>query len=92
MKPPRTPADLLRQSRLAAGIALICGLAVAETVVAHHARPNPLSVWVWALLGSAAIAALLASLWLRLRWQQALQQAPLRDAPRADAPAGTTPP
>jgi hypothetical protein len=95
MKPPPSPADLLRRSRLAAGVALICLLAAAETVVAHHARPNDLSVWVWAVLGSAGTVALGATLWFRQRWKharQALQTDAVRAARRAGEPAGTAPP
>lgn len=95
MRPEVPPAELLRKSRLAFGVALICLLAAAETVVAHHAQPNPLSVGVWAVLGSAAGAALVAALWLRRRWQQALRRQArpaVKAAHPADAQAGTAPP
>lgn len=87
-----SPPDGLRQSRLAAGVALICLLALAETVVAHHARPHPLSAWIWAVLGSAGGAALIACVVFRRRWKRALQAQALMAARPADAPAGTAPP
>jgi peptidoglycan/LPS O-acetylase OafA/YrhL len=55
----------LRKSRIAAGVFVICLLALMETAFAHHARPNPLSPLVWTVLGSVGLAALVASLWFK---------------------------
>jgi hypothetical protein len=92
MRPAPTAADFLRRSRLAGGMALICLLAVAETVVAHQARPNPLSVWVWAVLGCAGALALVAALWFRHCWKQAQRTQTLTPGTPAAEPAGTAPP
>jgi hypothetical protein len=58
-------AAYLRKSRIAAGVCLICVLALMETAFAHHARPNPLSPLVWTVLGSVGLAALAASWWFK---------------------------
>ncbi len=71
MTRPRSHAELLRSARLALGVAVICLLFAIETIVAHHVKPNPASVWVWALLGGAGTAALARFLWLRRLCQRA---------------------
>lgn len=60
MKPD--PA-LDRRAKLSFGIALICGLFVAETVNAHRVSPSPASPFIWAVLGGVAVGALVHGLW-----------------------------
>lgn len=62
-----TRADLKRRAAIAWGIALICAMFLLETIVAHHAAPNPASPWVWTALGSVAAAAVVRALWLQRR-------------------------
>ncbi len=49
---------LERRANNALGICLICVVFALETVVAHHHQPNPASPFVWAALGSTAVACL----------------------------------
>lgn len=58
-------AARLRKARIAAGVFVICVLALMETALAHHTRPNPLSPLVWTVLGSVALASLVAGLWFK---------------------------
>jgi hypothetical protein len=62
MSSRQTSPDLQR-SRIALGVAAICGLFLLETAVAHRTVPSAASVWVWAVLGATALAALGCSLW-----------------------------
>jgi hypothetical protein len=59
--------DYLKKSRLAFGLALICGVFLLETSFAHHKMPSPASPYVWAGLGTAALVALAYGLWCRQR-------------------------
>jgi hypothetical protein len=52
-----------RRAKLAFGIALICGLFVAETLQAHRVSPSPASPFIWAALGSVAAGALAYGVW-----------------------------
>jgi len=55
-----------RRAKLAFGVAVICGLFLTETVVAHRTTPHPASPVIWAVLGTVALAALvLGALWHR---------------------------
>jgi len=56
-----------RHSQLAFGLAVVCGLFVSETLVAHRSAPHPASPVIWAVLGTVAVGALGAALWCRLR-------------------------
>jgi hypothetical protein len=62
MASARSTSDLQR-SRIAFGIAAICGLFLLETIVAHRTAPSAASVWVWTALGTTALAALGCGLW-----------------------------
>ena len=57
----------LQRSRIAFGICVICGLFLAETMVAHRTTPSPASPVVWTLLGGVAVAALVVGLWSRAK-------------------------
>lgn len=59
--------DALKKSRLAFGVALICGVFLLETVFAHRKMPSPASPYVWAGLGTVAVLALAYGLWCRQR-------------------------
>jgi drug/metabolite transporter (DMT)-like permease len=65
-----TPEQHLKTSRIALGICLICVIAILETAFADHARPNPASPFVWALLGAVAVLALAAHVWFRRKSRQ----------------------
>ena len=56
---------LLRRSRLAFGIGVVCVMFLVETSVADRVTPNPASPVVWAVLGTVVVVALLASAWWR---------------------------
>jgi hypothetical protein len=56
-----------RRARIALGIAVICGVSGLETVFADRRMPNPLSPWVWTVLGTVGVGALIVSLWLHRR-------------------------
>ncbi len=59
--------DYLRRSRIAASIGLICGLFITETLTAHRTQPSPASPYIWAVLGSVGLAALVYAGWCRLK-------------------------
>ena len=63
--------DELKRSRLAFGVALICGVFLLETVFAHQKMPSPASPYVWAGLGSVALLAVVYGLWCRQRARRA---------------------
>jgi hypothetical protein len=48
------------KSRIALGIAFISINSMLETIMADHARPNPASPYVWAVLATAGAVALAA--------------------------------
>jgi peptidoglycan/LPS O-acetylase OafA/YrhL len=54
-----------RKSQLAFGIALICILFLLETWNADRQMPNPASPLIWAVLGTIAAVALVATAWFR---------------------------
>jgi hypothetical protein len=56
-----------RRARLAFGLAVICGLFLTETVVAHHSRPHPASPLIWGMLGLVAATALVLGAWWHRR-------------------------
>lgn len=64
MTPKVWDKALDRRAKLAFGLAVICGLFLAETMVAHRTTPHPASPLIWTLLGGTAVAALA----LGLRW------------------------
>ncbi len=47
-----------RRSKIALGLACICGLFLVETTFAHRVHPSPLSPWVWGVLGATALGCL----------------------------------
>jgi drug/metabolite transporter (DMT)-like permease len=59
--------DYLKKSRLAFGVAVICGVFLLETRFAHHKMPSPASPYVWAGLGAVALLALAYGWWCRRR-------------------------
>lgn len=73
-----------RQAAIALGIALIALMSLGETLMADRRMPNPLSPWVWTVLG--CVAALGVARWAWLTWADRREQA------RAAPPAGETPP
>ena len=64
---PSPPPDYDRHSKIALGVAVICGLFILETAQAHRVAPNPASPFVWAVLGGVGVGALLYALWCRRR-------------------------
>ncbi len=55
-----------RRAKLAFGIAVICGLFLTETVVAHRTTPHPASPFIWGALGTVAgLALVLGAVWHR---------------------------
>jgi hypothetical protein len=56
---------LLRKSRLAFGLGLICLLFLLETWNAHRVMPHPASPYIWVALGLAGAIAFAAGLWFR---------------------------
>jgi hypothetical protein len=55
-----------RRAKIAFGVAVICGLFLAETLVAHRTTPHPASPLIWSLLGGFALVALvLGVVWHR---------------------------
>lgn len=66
MTPVPLDKALDRRAKLAFGVALICLLFLTETTVAHHSRPHPASPFIWAVLGTVAVLALLlGAVWHR---------------------------
>ncbi len=82
--PAATRADHLRRSRIAAGIGLVLAIMLVETLHVHRAMPSPYSPFVWAGLGTGAVASLLYAWWARRR-----ARAPRDGEPGADADGGT---
>jgi hypothetical protein len=58
--------DHIRRSNNAAGICLIAAIFLVETSVLDHRDPRPETPYVLAVLGVVALAALVASVRLRL--------------------------
>ncbi len=56
-----------RRSQLAFGVAVICGLFLTETAVAHRTTPSPHSWLVWTLLGGIGGGALVVAAFCRWR-------------------------
>jgi hypothetical protein len=67
MSPANQRKALQRKAQIALGIAVICGLFLLETFVAHRTTPSPVSWLVWSLLGSSAVAALCLGAWFSYR-------------------------
>jgi hypothetical protein len=59
--------DYDKRSKIALGVAVICGLFVLETVQAHRVAPQAASPFVWTLLGSVSVGALLYALWCKAK-------------------------
>lgn len=58
------------RSKLVFGVAVICGLFLTETAVAHRTVPHPASPLIWAALGAVALVAVAVGLWCRVRLAQ----------------------
>jgi hypothetical protein len=72
MTPKVHDPALDRRAKLAFGVALICGLFLVETAVAHRSTPHAASVFIWAALGAVAVGALvLGAVWHRRARQPA---------------------
>ncbi len=68
MKPtPVHDQALDRRAKLAFGVAVICGLFLTETAVAHRTVPHPASPLIWGALGTVAATALLLGAWWHRR-------------------------
>jgi hypothetical protein len=66
MTPKVHDKALDRRAKLAFGVAVICGLFLTETMVAHRTTPHPASPVIWGVLGtSAVVAVVLGALWHR---------------------------
>jgi hypothetical protein len=63
----RPPIDYDKRSKLALGVAVICGLFILETLQANRVSPNPHSPLVWAVLGGVGVGALVYAAWCRRR-------------------------
>jgi hypothetical protein len=63
---------LLRKSRLAFGLGLICLLFLLETWNAHRVMPHPASPYIWAALGLAGAIAFAAGWWWRRQARRAV--------------------
>ncbi len=61
-----------RRAKLAFGLAVICGLFLTETMVAHRTTPHPASPVIWAVLGTVAAGALVLGAW----WHRRARRAP----------------
>ncbi len=68
-----------RRAKLAFGVAVICGLFLTETAVAHRTVPHPASPVIWTVLGTVAATALV--LGARWHWRARRPPAPPRDGP-----------
>lgn len=55
------------KAAIALGVAVICVLFLVETAVAHHHHPSAASPYVWAVLATVAVGALVASVRWRLQ-------------------------
>jgi hypothetical protein len=62
-----TDKTLDRRAKLAFGLAVICGLFLAETMVAHRTTPHPASPLIWGVLGTVAVTALVLGAWWHRR-------------------------
>lgn len=60
-------SDDSRKSKIALGVIVICTLAIGETSIADHMRPNPASPIVWTVLATVAFLALGAHFWFKSR-------------------------
>jgi hypothetical protein len=67
MMPKVHDKALDRRAKLAFGIAVICGLFLTETVVAHRTTPHPASPLIWTLLGGTAAVSLGLGAWWHRR-------------------------
>ena len=68
---PLTGRDWTRRSQLCFGVAVICGLFLVETAVAHRSVPHPASPIVWGVLGLVGAGAVVAGIVCRLRARRA---------------------
>lgn len=71
MARPPDARDWTRRSQLSFGLALVCGLFLLETAVAHRTTPHPASPLIWTVLGLLALAGVASGLWCAARAAQA---------------------
>ena len=63
-----------RKSKIALGVVVICALAIGETSIADHLRPNSASPIIWSVLATVAILALGAHFWFKSRARREQRQ------------------
>lgn len=55
------PDTHARRAKIALGLAIICGVFLLETSVAHRTHPSPWSPWVWGALATMGLGCLVFS-------------------------------
>lgn len=55
------PEAHARRAKIALGFAIVCGVFLLETALAHRTHPSPLSPYVWAALAATGLGCLVFS-------------------------------